>query len=493
MSTEPRVCPNCQTAVPVDAPAGVCPACALRAGFADSGVSPESEIPTIAAPLRPATVSHVDQLVDLLPELEDFELIGRGGMGVVYKARHRRLQRPVAVKVLQQSGADDAMFAERFVREARTLAQLDHPNIVRVYDFGNRENLYYLIMELVDGASLRQTIEAGELDSPAALAIVPPICAALQYAHDQGVVHRDIKPENILVDRNGTIKIADFGLAKIAGHEGDLRLTRTQQAMGTPHYMAPEQIKNAGDVDHRADIFALGVVFYELLTGDLPVGRFPVPSQKVEVDVRLDEVVLRTLEREPNLRYQQASVLGADVESFARGDYPAMGVTGESEHSDEPKKSPKKTRGYEYRSQKKMFGLPLVHIAFAGDPEGKELRTASGIIAIGDVALGGVAIGGFSFGAVAFGGISSGLVSVGGVTLGLLTAIGGVVFGTFTVGGISFGITGARGALTMNLLNLTGTTRDQVMLIAWLVASIGVSVGVGGAIYAWLQAVKNKE
>ena len=152
-----------------------------------------------------------------LPELEDFELIGPGGMGTVYKARHRELERPVAVKVLHAHLQDDAAFAERFVREARTLARLDHPNIVRVYDFGHREGVYYLVMEFVDGATLRQAIAAGGMAPKDALSLVPRICEALQYAHDQGVVHRDIKPENILLDRAGAVKIADFGLAKLTG------------------------------------------------------------------------------------------------------------------------------------------------------------------------------------------------------------------------------------------------------------------------------------
>ena len=125
-----------------------------------------------------------------------------------------------------------------------------------------------------------------------------------------------IKPENILLDRSGAPKIADFGLALLTGPSTETRLTRTAQVMGTPQYMAPEQIEHPGDVDHRADIYSLGVIFYEMLTGEFPVGRFPPPSQKVEVDVRLDRVVLRTLEKEPHLRYQQASELRTEVESL---------------------------------------------------------------------------------------------------------------------------------------------------------------------------------
>jgi ankyrin repeat protein len=145
----------------------------------------------------------------------------------------------------------------------------------------------------------------------------------LQFAHDSGVVHRDIKPENILVDQQGRGKIADFGLARIMGKAADeSRLTGARQVMGTAHYMAPEQIEKPLEVDHRADIYSLGVVFYELLTGELPLGRFQPPSKKIEVDVRVDEVVLKTLEKEPRLRYQTASQIKTDVEGISASPTP---------------------------------------------------------------------------------------------------------------------------------------------------------------------------
>src|SRR5207237_5596372 len=139
-------------------------------------------------------------------------------------------------------------------------------------------------------------------------------------AHDEGIVHRDIKPENILVDRKGRVKIADFGLAKLVGATtpADVTLTAEHHVLGTPRYMAPEQVEGAAIVDHRADIYSLGVVLYEMLTGELPIGRFAPPSQKVQVDVRLDEVVLRALEKEPARRYQQASDVKTDVERISR-------------------------------------------------------------------------------------------------------------------------------------------------------------------------------
>jgi len=172
-------------------------------------------------------------------------------------------------------------------------------------------------MEYVDGPNLRQVQRAGELETRTALEIIPQICEALQFAHDEGVVHRDIKPENVLLNQKGRIKIADFGLAKIMGKAREnLTLTQAGHVMGTPHYMAPEQVEHPLEVDHRADIYSLGVVFYEMLTGELPLGRFAPPSEKVAVDVRLDEVVLRTLEKEPQLRYQQASQVGTEVRTI---------------------------------------------------------------------------------------------------------------------------------------------------------------------------------
>jgi predicted Ser/Thr protein kinase len=240
-------------------------------------------------------------------------------MGAVYKARQPGLDRTVALKILPPGLGADPTFAERFTREARSLARLSHPNIVAVYDFGQAGDLYYFVMEYVDGVSLRQMERKERLEPRQALDVVMQVCEALQFAHDTGIVHRDIKPENILIDTRGRAKIADFGLAKLlARAPADFTLTRPQQVMGTPAYMAPEQIEHPADVDQRADIYSLGVVFYELLTGELPLGRFQPPSQKVQVDVRLDEVVLKTLAKEPERRYQQAGQVRTAVEQISR-------------------------------------------------------------------------------------------------------------------------------------------------------------------------------
>lgn len=259
----------------------------------------------------------VGRLAQLFPELEIIELIGVGGMGAVYKARQTGLDRLVAIKILPEEFGHDVKFALRFTREARTLAKLSHPNIVPVFEFGHIKDTYYFLMEFVDGTNLREVIRAGQLAPPQALSIVPHLCDALQYAHDKGIVHRDIKPENILIAVDGSVKITDFGLSRILGSDSPSQLlTGTHQVLGTPRYMAPEQLEGSHRVDHRADIYSLGVVFYEMLTGELPMGRFAAPSQKVKIDVRLDEVVLRTLEKEPQRRYQVASQIKSDVQSI---------------------------------------------------------------------------------------------------------------------------------------------------------------------------------
>lgn len=311
-------CPKCGNVLAADAPAGLCPKCLLQRGLASE--SPPGSAYRETAPSPGAAgfqPPSIEEMAQRFPQLEILELLGQGGMGAVYKARQPGLDRLVAVKILPPQVGRDSAFAERFGREARALAKLSHPNIVGVHDFGLAEGLYYFIMEYVDGTNLRHTIQSGELQAAEALAIVPQICDALQYAHDEGVVHRDIKPENILLDKKGRVKIADFGLSKLLGDDRpDVSLTGTHQVMGTIRYMAPEQMKGTRTVDHRADIYSLGVVFYELLTGDLPMGRFDPPSQRVQVDVRLDEVVLRTLAQEPDKRYQRASEVKTQIEDI---------------------------------------------------------------------------------------------------------------------------------------------------------------------------------
>ncbi|MGA2281434.1 MAG: DUF4019 domain-containing protein [Verrucomicrobiota bacterium] len=355
-------CPQCGTSLPAGALAGLCPACLLKQGAADETAT--------GGPAKLFQPPSISELAPLFPQLEILELIGKGGMGAVYKARQKQLERIVALKILPAGIGRDAAFAGRFAREAKALAKLNHPGIVTLYEFGHVQSgagvspafgegengraaggtpalLYYFLMEFVDGVNLRQLLHAGRIAPREALAIVPQICDALQFAHDQGIVHRDIKPENILLDRRGRVKVADFGLAKIVesgrpGHSdveksSDIERTKTSSAdgvaapgtgapreltaagkvMGTPNYMAPEQVEHPNEVDNRADIYALGVVFYQMLTGELPGKHLEPPSSKVQIDVRLDEVVLRALEKKPELRYQQVSEVKTMVETIA--------------------------------------------------------------------------------------------------------------------------------------------------------------------------------
>lgn len=282
----------------------------MKAGFGSAAGAPGGN-PHFVPPAVP-------DMAKLFPQLEVLGLVGHGGMGAVYKARQPSLDRFIAIKILPPESTVDPGFAERFSREARALARLNHPNIVSVYDFGKAGDLHYFLMEYVDGVNLRQLVQAGRLSPREALEIVPQICEALQFAHDEGIVHRDIKPENVMLDKRGRVKITDFGLAKLLGREPEtLQLTGVHDVMGTAHYMAPEQMEKPNAVDHRADIYSLGVVFYELLTGELPLGKFAPPSRKVAVDVRLDEVVLHALEKEPERRYQKASEVKTDVEAIA--------------------------------------------------------------------------------------------------------------------------------------------------------------------------------
>jgi len=315
---EARRCPECSSEIPAGSPAGLCPKCLYQAGLPSEAPAERRLDPTAPSPPAHSFLPpSPEQLAPLFPVLENFELLGKGAMGAVYKARQKGLNRVVAIKILPPEIGRDASFAQRFSREAQALARLSHSNIVAVHDIGLSGGLYYFIMEYVDGVNLRQAIRSGAMTPQQALAIVPQICDALQYAHDEGVVHRDIKPENILIDKKGRVKIADFGLAKLLGHDGpEHSLTGTYQVMGTLRYMAPEQMEGSREVDHRADIYSLGVVFYELLTGELPIGRFAPPSKKVQIDVRLDEVVLRALEKEPEQRFQHASEVKTEVEAI---------------------------------------------------------------------------------------------------------------------------------------------------------------------------------
>jgi tRNA A-37 threonylcarbamoyl transferase component Bud32 len=446
---EENKCPQCGTPLPTGALAGLCPACLLKMGAAADTVT-DAKQPAFNPPSIP-------ELAPLFPQLEILELIGKGGMGAVYKARQKQLDRIVALKILPPGIGHDAAFAERFAREAKALAKLNHPGIVTLYEFGDSGGQFYFLMEFVDGVNLRQLLHNSRIAPREALAIVPQICDALQFAHDQGIVHRDIKPENILLDRRGRVKVADFGLAKIvedrdaannfpAIEKNSGNLTDAGKAMGTPNYMSPEQIAAPGEVDHRADIYALGVVFYQMLTGELPGKKIAPPSTKVQIDVRLDEIVLRALEKNPELRYQQVSEVKTCVETIVGSD-PAGGSQREEAHTG--------NTGRAYRSKQSILGLPLIHVAYGIDPATGEPRVAKGIIAVGPTAIGilavgiravGVfstgifAVGAFPVGLLAAGFLAVGLISAGLATTGLLTLAFGQAVGLVAAGARPIGL-----------------------------------------------------
>jgi len=238
-------------------------------------------------------------------------------MGVVYRARQTTLERTVALKVLAPDLAEEAQFSRRFAREAKAMATLSHPRIVTVFEFGEQDGLYFISMEYVEGRNLRARIQDRPLSVPTAVNLILQVCDALEYAHGMGVVHRDIKPDNLLVDRTGMVKIADFGLAKLLGSEPSTLVTGTGAILGTPHYTAPEQIESPAMVDARADIYALGVVLFEAVTGRVPGGRPVFPEEIARTNPGFDKVLLRALERDPRLRYGTASEFKGELLSFA--------------------------------------------------------------------------------------------------------------------------------------------------------------------------------
>lgn len=351
-TSSPFECPRCGAKASQALAGGLCPACLLREVALGTG---ENSLPADAW-----VPPSVEAIAAAFPQLEVLQLVGRGGMGAVYKARQRSLGRLVALKILAPNLAANPSFAQRFSREAQALAELNHPNIVTIHDFGMAGELYYLLMEFVDGVNLRQALTAGRLKPAQALAIVPPICEALQFAHHHGIVHRDIKPENVLIDKEGRVKIADFGIARMLHVDSIAESWNTKvsptspdltqhSVLGTPRYMAPEQKDSPQSVDHRADIYSLGVVLYEMLTGELPSGRLIPPSRRVQVDVRLDEIVLRALEVKPELRFPTASEFQTEVESLAN----------------RPAKTASKSWGRSIASELPALQLVMLLVAFA--------------------------------------------------------------------------------------------------------------------------------
>jgi eukaryotic-like serine/threonine-protein kinase len=283
---------------------------------------PASGVPYFDTGFIPPTV---EELQEKFPHLEILSLVGHGGMGTYYRARHPKLDRFAALKLLPVDPASDAGLIERFKKEAKAMARLNHTNIIRVYEFIETETALYLLMEFVEGDILERLINARYFDQSEILAIITQVCAALNHAHENGVIHRDLRPGNTMLDQSGLVKVGDFGLARLMGEELFRRkMTEANLAMGTMDYVAPEQLVAEHPVDHRADIYSVGMMIYKLLTRTLPRGSFVAPSTLVpSLDPRIDDLVIRCLQRNPDNRFQQVTELWVEANSLLEPPSPA--------------------------------------------------------------------------------------------------------------------------------------------------------------------------
>ncbi len=289
---------------------------------ADGGLTNACTEDMLGTSLKPGwSPPSLEELQKLLPQYEISAFIAHGGMGAVYKGMQTSLRRTVAIKVLPPEIKErDPQFAARFKHEAQSMAQLSHPNIVAVHDAGETPGgLLYFIMEFVEGTDVGQFIASqGRIDPQRAIQITTDVCDALAFAHGEGIVHRDIKPSNIMLDKRGRVKVADFGLAKTVS-EGATMLTETNVAMGTPDFMAPETFHPGIKIDARADIYAVGVMLCQMLTGSLPRGRFESPSDLVpQMDVRFDAIVDKAMCTDRELRYSSAQEMRLDLDGLPK-------------------------------------------------------------------------------------------------------------------------------------------------------------------------------
>jgi hypothetical protein len=414
--------------------------------------------------------------------------LGRGGMALVWLAQDTELRRPVALKILRPGLALERAHVDRFRREGLAIAKLAHPSIVQIYDVGADKGFHYLAMEYVEGPSLARVLEAlgpdararnwsaeelaraagipalaarGRTLEQALSALLAQAADALHAAHERGIVHRDIKPSNVLLRRDGTPVVADFGLAK---SDGDPALSITGDTLGTPYYMSPEQTWLAETrVDRRTDIYSLGVCLFEALAGERPFdGKNPfevferirsaVPPSLRSVEERATRdaaaVVRKAMAREPSERYADAGEFAGELRALADG----LPTSARAEQGGALRRAWSGMRlyfsglPYEYRSRRELFGLPLVHVINGPRHPGRLKRVARGWFASSpDVAIGVMATGKRAYGIFACGGIACGLFSFGGVSLGLLAAFGGLAAGAFSWGGISSGFVAMGG------------------------------------------------
>lgn len=314
---------------------------------------------------------YIGMLLDNRYEI--LEVIGRGGMAVVYKATCHRLNRPVAVKILKDEYSRDAEFRRRFHAESQAVAMLSHPNIVNVYDVSHTDDCDYIVMELIDGITLKQYLEQkGTLSWREVLHFAPQICKAIEHAHNKGVIHRDIKPHNVMVLKDGSVKVADFGIARMTSAQNTL----TREALGSVHYISPEQAKG-GKVDCRTDLYSLGVVMYEMLAGKPPFdGETPVSvaiqhihstpaalrTINPSIPEGLEQIVMRAMRADPNARYQNATQMLEDLEKF-RQDPAVLFEESKQERAaadEEPAQKPEPIRSTAQKTEKKYNSTTIL-------------------------------------------------------------------------------------------------------------------------------------
>src|SRR5947208_7330689 len=326
-----RPCPKCGAEIPADAPEGGCPGCLLESGLRLLA-SEDEDAPTVA-PKQQRTTSQ--RLVEILGELGDYELVeevGRGGKGVVFRARQKSLNRTVALKVISLGQWASTAHLKRFRREAEAAASLDHPSIVPIYEVGEREGACYFSMKFVEGGQLDEVVKRAPISIRQAAELIAKVARTVHYAHEHGILHRDIKPGNILLDTKGEPLLTDFGLARLV--EAESTVTRTKEVMGTPSYMAPEQaMGNNAAVSNATDVYGLGAVLYQLLTDHPPFAggttyetikllrdTEPRPPRLLnpKIDRDLNTICLKCLEKDPKRRYASALALAEDLEHWLK-------------------------------------------------------------------------------------------------------------------------------------------------------------------------------
>ncbi len=335
---------------------------------------------------------YIGRLLDNRYEI--LEVIGVGGMAVVYKARCHRLNRLVAIKILKDEFAGDEEFRRRFHAEGEAVAMLSHPNIVQVYDVSSSDNANYIVMELIDGISLKQYMEKkGVLNWKETLHFAMQIAKGLEHAHSRGIVHRDIKPHNVMVLKNGSVKVMDFGIARVMNKSNTL----TKEALGSVHYISPEQAKG-GHTDNRSDIYSLSVVMYEMMTGRPPYdgesavavaiqhinGGAPMPSTlNPNIPGGLEQIIMKGMALDVRDRYASATEMLQDMEEFRKN--PAILFDYHSVLGDETRAIPTSAQPLT-TAEKKALGKNAPHGAETARPRqnatGSIQRRATGAVSL---------------------------------------------------------------------------------------------------------------